>query len=89
MTNLAQIQARLQAITTNKLPMLKAEQQSLEARQAEDQARLRELGWDGQQPLDQWLQALTTQRDTKLAEAATALKEAEDAVAAIEQQATA
>lgn len=89
MTNLATLQQRYNQLATHTLPTLKAEHQTLQQRQAEYHTQLKELGWDGTQPLDQWLAAISQQRDTKLAEAAAALKEAEDAVAAIEQQATA
>jgi len=84
MTTLAELQQRLTTITNDKLPTLKAEQQTLERRRQEAEAQLKELGWDGKNDLDTWLGTIADTRDQKLQEAEQALKETEDAIASVE-----
>lgn len=84
MPTLAQLQQRLNTIQSNKLPTLKAEQASLSTKQQEATDALKELGWDGQQDLEKWLEDLVEARDEKLQEAEVKIKEAEDALIAVE-----
>lgn len=82
MPTLAELQQRLNKITTESLPTIKAQLQSATQRREQAHEELKSLGWDGQQDLTAWLQGLVAARDAKLAEVEAALKEAEDALAA-------
>lgn len=83
MATLAELQSRLNQIQSHKLPTLKAEQATLATRQQEAEDQLKELGWDGKQDLEGWLEGLADTRDEKLSEAEAMLKEAEDALNAV------